>query len=182
MHYLRIYLIIMTIIIDNYLKKMQGAAWMSEKTIPDRRHSKKRDAILELVRSTKTHPSAQWVHEQLKAQLRGLSLGTVYRNIKVLIEEGALASAGVVNGEERFDGEPEPHPHAVCKRCGLIIDLPEDLSDGSEAAEGGGKIGFSQTISGFSIDIRHTVFYGLCSGCTAGGKSDRRKETAAMGR
>jgi len=141
-----------------------------------RRHSKKREAILELIRSTKAHPTAQWVYERLKPRLPDLSLGTVYRNIKVLIGEGALASAGVVHGEERFDGEPSPHPHAVCKRCGLILDLPEKEEIVLNSP-------FSTQIPGFSIDIRNTVFYGLCNGCKSdGGASGESKETAALGR
>ena len=137
--------------------------------MPDRRHSEKREAILELIKSSKAHPTAHWVYERLKPRFPGLSLGTVYRNIKLLLGEGVLASAGVVNGEERFDGVPLPHPHAVCKRCGLILDLPE-----SAAAN------LSAVISGFVIDTRNTVFYGLCSGCKSGGLTPgKNRETTA---
>ena len=139
--------------------------------MPYRRHSKKRDAIQELIRSSELHPSAQWVHKQLKPRHPDLSLGTVYRNIKILLEKGALASAGVVNGEERFDGKLQPHPHAVCKCCGLIIDLQELNHD------------FGLAIPGFEIDMRNTVFYGLCAGCiSAGCMSAEYKETTALGR
>ncbi|MCL2381423.1 MAG: transcriptional repressor [Treponema sp.] len=128
----------------------------------DRRQSKKRDALLELVRSSKVHPTAQWVHRRLKQQFPELSLGTVYRNIKVLLEEGVLASAGVVHGKEHFDGKIDPHPHAVCKRCGLILDLAvEEVSAHVPV-----------TIPGFAVDARNTVFYGFCAKC---------KETTALG-
>jgi len=129
----------------------------------DRRRSKKREAILELIQSTKTHPNAQWVYEQLKPRFADLSLGTVYRNIKVLLAEDAVASAGIVKGQERFDGEIQSHPHAVCKSCGLIVDLPESIALNMD---------FSKIIPCFTVDIRNTVFYGLCSDC---------KETAALG-
>lgn len=122
-----------------------------------RKHSKKRDAILELIRASRAHPGAQWVYDRLRIQFPDLSLGTVYRNIKVLLEEGVLVSAGVVNGEERFDGEILPHSHAVCTHCGMIADLPT-----------------RETVPGFPIDIRNTVFYGLCNDCS--------KEIAALGR
>ena len=130
-----------------------------------RRCSKKRDAVRELIRSSKSHPTAQWVYEQLKPRFPDLSLGTVYRNIKVLLEEGELASAGVTSGEERFDGEPRPHPHAICKRCGLIKDLPEIQTN-------------FPLIPDFSIDLRNTVFYGLCYRCNNTGS----RETTALGR
>jgi len=45
------------------------------------RHSKKRDAILNAIRSTKCHPSAEWVYQTLKPDHPDLSLGTVYHNL-----------------------------------------------------------------------------------------------------
>ena len=139
--------------------------------ISERRQSKKRDAILELIRSSKTHPTAQWVYERLKGQFPDLSLGTVYRNIKVLTGEGALTSLGVVHGEERFDGIPALHSHAICTRCGQIVDLDETISSRLSAP-------LPNEINGFAIDLRKTVFYGLCGGCKTGVST----ETTALGR
>ncbi|GHU66053.1 transcriptional repressor [Spirochaetia bacterium] len=132
-----------------------------------RKHSRKRDAILELIRSTGTHPGAQWVYDQLKPSIPDLSLGTVYRNIAVFREEGLLESVGVVLGEERFDGDTSPHPHAVCSRCGKIIDLPTEVQ--AELSRN-----FSVDIPDFTIDKRNTLFYGLCRGC--------KEENTALGR
>jgi len=132
-----------------------------------RKKSKKREAILELLRNSKTHPEVQWVYERLKAVFPDISLGTVYRNIRILIEEGQLASAGVINGEEHFDSIPLPHSHAICTVCGQIADLDEKIPDKLSGI-------FSDDIPGFTIDIRKTVFYGLCDKCS--------RETAALGR
>ena len=126
--------------------------------MPGRRRSKKREAMLELLRSSKIHPGAQWIYDQLKPQFPDLSLGTVYRNIKILYDEGLIGSAGIINGEERFDGIPGPHAHAICTNCGKIMDLDEIiLSDLSKP--------FLKKIPGFTIDLRSTVFYGLCRNC-----------------
>src|SRR5699024_11189371 len=46
-----------------------------------RKHSRKRDAILDCMRSTTCHPTAEWVYQQLKPVFPDLSLGTVYRNL-----------------------------------------------------------------------------------------------------
>jgi Fur family peroxide stress response transcriptional regulator len=67
---------------------------------PVRKHSKKQDAILEVMKATVSHPGARWVYEQLKSRIPGLSLGTVYRNISLFQEEGELVSLGVVKGED----------------------------------------------------------------------------------
>ena len=88
-----------------------------------RKKSKKREAILDVVRSTKTHPSAEWVYSVLKPDYPALSLGTVYRNLSLLKEQGELVSIGNINGQERFDGDVGSHAHFVCSGCGEIIDL-----------------------------------------------------------
>jgi Fur family peroxide stress response transcriptional regulator len=131
----------------------------------DRKHSKKRDAILELIRSTTSHPGAQWVYDQLKAAIPGLSLATVYRNIKLFQREGSVVSVGVVDGEERFDGRVEPHPHFVCARCGRVMDYdaPELPPEFSGIVENLKDTVHNQ--DGFVIDCRKTVFNGLCAEC-----------------
>ena len=128
--------------------------------MPGRRQSKNRDAILQLLQSTKVPPGAHWVYEHLKTRFPDLSLGTVYRNLRILTDEGTLSSKGVINGEERFDGIITPHSHAVCTRCGTIMDLPEKT--GTELARH-----LPVEIPGFSIDTRNTVFFGLCDECNS---------------
>jgi Fur family peroxide stress response transcriptional regulator len=117
--------------------------------------------FLEALRSTDTHPGAQWVYDRLKPLIPDLSLGTVYRNISLFREEGSVVSLGVVDGEERFDAVTEPHPHLVCCRCGRVLDLP-----GLDLPETPGEIFKNPPdYSGFVIDLRKTVFYGFCKTC-----------------
>jgi Fur family peroxide stress response transcriptional regulator len=138
---------------------------------PKRKHSAKRDAILALLKRTKTHPSAQWVYNHLRPQIPGLSLGTVYRNLSLFREEGIAASVGVINGEERFDGTVESHPHLVCSRCGKVMDLPvekgtelaKNFSFASGAVSSPGSV--PEVEDDFTIDFKKTVFYGLCKDC-----------------
>ena len=54
------------------------------------RYSPKRDAILQCLRSTTCHPSAEWVYSQLKPKIPDLSLATVYRNLARFRAEGAV--------------------------------------------------------------------------------------------
>lgn len=91
--------------------------------MPIRKHSKKRDAILQCVRATKEHPSAEWVYARLKPEYPDLSLGTVYRNLAAFKQEGVIGSAGVVNGMERFDYNTLPHVHFICTHCNAVIDV-----------------------------------------------------------
>ena len=61
-----------------------------------RKHSRKRDAILDCMRNTTCHPTAEWVYQQLKPIYPDLSLGTVYRNLAMFKESGTIQSIGVV--------------------------------------------------------------------------------------
>ena len=122
-----------------------------------RKHSKKRDAILECIRQTKCHPSAEWVYQQLKPDFPDLSLGTVYRNIAMFKEEGVIQSIGVVNGLERYDYTTEPHPHFICSTCGLVMDLDHVVLPAAvleDAASGG-------TIATYQL-----LFMGTCAQCS----------------
>lgn len=89
------------------------------------RYSKKREAILGLLRSTTEHPGAEWIYLRLKPDYPDLSLATVYRNLNQFKEQGLILSLGTVNGVERFDGTTAPHVHFVCDCCGKVQDLRE---------------------------------------------------------
>jgi Fur family peroxide stress response transcriptional regulator len=137
----------------------------------ERKHSKKRDAILQTIRSTGSHPGAQWIYDRLKPLIPDLSLGTVYRNLNLFREEGEVISLGAVQGEERFDGRVSPHPHLVCCRCGKVLDFPGSVPEFLEAftkASSKARSGGAETTADFTIDYRKTVFYGLCKDCAEG--------------
>ena len=123
-----------------------------------RRSSKKRQAIYDELCSTKSHPSAEMLYSRLKPEIPDLSLGTVYRNLGVLMSDGVIVSVGRVNGEERYDCNTAPHPHFVCSRCGRVFDLELafdlcSLLPEVEKSTGG------RVISG------SLCFYGVCKSC-----------------
>ena len=81
---------------------------------PKAKHFRRRDAVLTCLRGTDVHPSAEWVHSQLKADYPDISLGTVYRNLAYFKDQGTIVSLGTVKGVERFDGNTTPHVHFIC--------------------------------------------------------------------
>ena len=97
---------------------------------PVRKNSKKRQALLDALCQSHEHPTAEMLYNQLKPQIPELSLGTVYRNLGVLVQEGLVISVGHVNGQERYDAVTHSHPHFVCKNCHSVIDLelPDTVS------------------------------------------------------
>ena len=124
------------------------------------KHFRKRDAILDYLRQTDAHPSAETVHAGLKASIPDISLGTVYRNLALFKQQGLIQSLGSVRGVERFDGNAEPHVHFICTECGKIQDLhqmqvPRDLSE--EASR----------LTNARILMCQLAFSGACEDCAA---------------
>ncbi len=98
---------------------------------------RKRNAILDYLRSTSAHPSAETVFTDLKQHIPDLSMGTVYRNLSLFKQQGLAVSVATVRGVERFDGNTEPHVHFICSLCDAVIDMPEvHLPQAVKAAAG----------------------------------------------
>ena len=129
-----------------------------------RNYSRKREAILEKIQSTTCHPTADWVYQSLKPDYPDLSLGTVYRNIGMFKNEGDIVSVALVAGQERFDGNTEPHGHFVCRQCNLVIDffLPANQFD---------EIIYSEEIKDAKIDRMDLTIYGTCKTCIESAKT-----------
>ena len=87
------------------------------------KRSKQREAILEVVKSTKCHPTADWVYAEVRKQIPNISLGTVYRNLSMLAENGTIQKLNIGTSIEHFDGNPAGHYHVCCSECGRIDDI-----------------------------------------------------------
>ena len=119
---------------------------------------RKRNAILECLRNTHAHPSAEALFQMLQKEHPDISLATVYRNLTLFKQQGLIQSLGTVNGIERFDGNTQPHVHFVCGSCESVLDLPEldppeSLRSAAAKATGG-------EVTGCQL-----IFTGTCQEC-----------------
>lgn len=120
------------------------------------RYSSRREAILNVMRSTKSHPDAEWVYERVRETIPNISLGTVYRNLREMSDAGVLARVETENCGMRFDADTSAHGHFVCRSCGEVSDV-FDL-DGGEA---------QLSRRGYTVERVKTVAYGICPHCAA---------------
>lgn len=122
-----------------------------------RRETKQREAILRVLRNTKAHPTADWIYEEVKKEIPNISKGTVYRNLKVLQENGAVSELNLNGTLSRFEVKQEGHYHFRCERCGRVIDVdvPVDTELNHKVAER----------TGFKISYHQLEFRGLCYDC-----------------
>ena len=121
------------------------------------RMTEQRRLILHVLRSTTSHPTADWVYEHVRAKLPRVSLGTIYRNLRALVEMGEAMELDFGSGQDRFDGNPEPHYHFRCQKCGRVFDLPLPQKPGLEVEA-------AQLFPGKILGHR-LEFFGHCPDC-----------------
>lgn len=86
------------------------------------RNSSQREAVLKVVKGATSHPRAEWIYEKVKKTIPNISLGTVYRNLGVLSENGQIQSINF-DGVIHYDGTVEKHQHFYCNQCNIIFDI-----------------------------------------------------------
>lgn len=123
------------------------------------KRSRQRERILQTLRSTKSHPTAAWIYDALKSEFPDLSLGTVYRNLNILREQGLLRVLQSGSTFDRFDAELSDHYHFICERCGAVSDIHIPLEENLEAA--------ASKVLGLPVHGHRLDFYGICAECAA---------------
>jgi Fur family ferric uptake transcriptional regulator len=88
------------------------------------RMTTQRRIILEELKKTDSHPTADDVYRRVRTRLPRISLGTVYRNLGLLAEGGLVQKLDGGGGRSRFDGDTADHYHCRCLICDRVIDLP----------------------------------------------------------
>ena len=115
-----------------------------------------RALILALLRTTDEHPTAEWVHAEVRRRRPRVSLATVYRNLRLLARHGLLAE--IHGGSSlRFDARVDRHHHFTCAGCQRIFDLAEPVDPRLETRVA--------ARTGLRIWHHRIEFYGLCAAC-----------------
>jgi Fur family transcriptional regulator, peroxide stress response regulator len=121
------------------------------------KRSRQREKIHQVLGKTVSHPTAEWVYEQVRTQIPHISLGTVYRNLHILTAQGKIQELDFGEGLHRYDATVEQHYHFVCTRCGAVKDLElpqqQDLHDRVRDIVPG-------TVTGHRLD-----YFGICTDC-----------------
>jgi len=121
------------------------------------RKTKQKEAILRVLKRTSSHPTADWVYEQVRKQIPSISLGTIYRNLKSLKQGGQLLELDLAGTQSRFDARTDDHCHFRCEQCGRIFDMDEPV-DGEMDERVTRK-------TGLKVSNHRLEFRGLCKDC-----------------
>lgn len=124
------------------------------------KYSRQREAIKDFLASRKDHPTADTVYINMRKEFPNISLGTVYRNLSLLVKIGEAIKVPCSDGSEHFDGCTRLHYHFQCSKCGAVLDLNITDVDAIHNLDKIANANFDGIVEGNSI-----FFYGLCPSC-----------------
>lgn len=121
--------------------------------------SRQRDTILECVQTHDDHPTADTIYHEVRKIIPNISLGTIYRNLSLLVHIGKIRKLSINDSADRFDCNLIPHSHFICTDCGKILDIPKDLEP---------ELNLDALASFHGTIDEHTItFFGHCADCTS---------------
>ena len=85
--------------------------------------TKQRQCVLQVIRGSEKHLTANEVFEIARGLLPGISFATVYNSLRFLKTEGLIGEIQLAPGAHRYDRKLSQHDHAICNSCGMIVDL-----------------------------------------------------------
>jgi Fe2+ or Zn2+ uptake regulation protein len=121
------------------------------------RITKQKEAILEVLRGTTSHPTADWICNEVRKEIPNISLGTVYRNLRLLCESGGILELDLCGASSRFDARMDNHYHFRCEKCGQVFDVDEPVNE-----EVDGRVARK---TGFRVIYHRLEFRGVCKNC-----------------
>ena len=126
--------------------------------LPNMRLTTQRQIILEELGKVTSHPTDNEVYDMVRRRLPRIGLGTVYRNLELMADNGIILKLEVGGTQKRFDATVEPHYHIRCSSCGKVNDIniavQEQINQVAEKA------------SNYIILGHHIEFSGICSSCS----------------
>jgi len=115
--------------------------------------------VYETLKASTEHPTAEMVFLEVRKTLPKISLGTVYRNLGVLKEQGLIFEIPGPHHTMHYDANLEPHAHFICEECGTIVDVWDCRKPSCRGKD---------QLQGFVVQHWNVEFRGLCQDCNRG--------------
>ena len=139
---------------------------------PHRKHrsSQQRNLVHQIVDVAQDHPTAQTVFERARRRMSSISLGTVYRNLQLLVDQGLLLERKSGRRPARYEANRHRHYHICCVQCGALEDLSVPYQEVLDRRV--------QKMVRFKLQEHRMEFYGICPQCQADSHRRSRPEAA----
>lgn len=122
-----------------------------------KRMTRQRKIIKDILCNSHEHPTAVDIYEEARKALPDIGLGTVYRNLQVLVEDGMAVELNCDKRYSRYDGDTTPHAHLFCEKCHQVYDIDLQLDAKLIAA--------AEKQADAEISSYHLEFCGICRDC-----------------
>ncbi|SFO09250.1 MULTISPECIES: Fur family transcriptional regulator [unclassified Pseudobutyrivibrio] len=120
-------------------------------------YSRQRESIKEYLMSTKEHPTADVIYQHVREENPKISLGTVYRNLTLLVDLGEVRKISTGDGTDHFDADTSAHSHYFCRCCHRLMDVDVTPSVDQILAASSAGIG--------TVEQASLLFTGICKDC-----------------
>lgn len=128
-------------------------------TDTERRITRQRRAIHDVLARSDGFASAQELHRRLRGMGEKVGLATVYRTLTAMADEAEVDVLRGEDGELRYRrcATDTHHHHLICRHCGRVVEVVGRAVE-SWAAEAATRHGF--------VDVYHTFeAFGTCPDC-----------------
>ena len=122
------------------------------------KYSKQKEEIFNFIKSAKNHPTAEEIYVALNDKKSGISRGTIYRNLNLLVEKSIIKRISISNFPDRYEYITEVHNYAICTKCGQVFNF--NFSFNNEKLK-------DAVLKETELEIFSNEFtiYGVCSSC-----------------
>mgnify|MGYP000856171093 FL=1 len=132
------------------------------------RATPQRIAIYQTLARTKEHPCVEIVYQKVHEEFPSLSLNTVYKTLQTFEELGLVRRLDAGEGMCRYDANPSPHIHFLCRTCGRMLDVDFDRSSTLRAIRETVENRTGHVVCDYSL-----ILHDYCSACSHRGKNPR---------
>ena len=116
-----------------------------------------RQILLQELSNVSTHPTACELYDMVRKRLPRIGLGTVYRNLELMADNGMIMKLEVGGSQKRFDAVTDPHYHIRCSSCNKVEDIEVDVVQDLVRA--------ASQKTAYNILGHHVEFCGECPEC-----------------
>jgi len=129
------------------------------------KHTRQRDAILEVFVSSSGHVTSEELYELVRAKEPEIGAATVYRTLKLFCDAGVAQQRHFRDGITLYEYEEHHHDHLICVSCNEIIEFqcPEIEQQQTRIA----------AQHGYRLTSHRHHLYGLCPRCQDEGRPRR---------
>jgi Fur family transcriptional regulator, peroxide stress response regulator len=121
------------------------------------KETRQRELTLLILQGTRSHPTADWIYEEARKKMPQISKSTVYRNLRILLEQGEITALNINGTITRYEIKQKLHYHFRCEQCGQVFDLENPIKEDLDR-----KV---EANTGFKIKYHQLEFRGLCKEC-----------------